>query len=202
MSRSNPILVAAIAVLCAGPALSADDTGEFAIKGAGAQTCAGLLRAYETKSSDLGLYGGWIEGYLTAENRHTDKTYDLAPWQTTESLLALTGSACGKLPPDTRFIDAFYQIERLLVPSRLETKSAAEGIRSGTETLILYTDTIRSMKMRLSEAGFDPGPVDDPFDERTTKALAAFQKSRGLPETGLPDQRSLFDLLMKGEAPE
>ncbi len=47
---------------------------------------------------------------------------------------------------------------------------------------------VRNVEERLMMQGFDPGRVDGVADDRTAGALAAFQRSRGLPETGILDE--------------
>lgn len=41
------------------------------------------------------------------------------------------------------------------------------------------------LEERLSQLGFDPGPVDGIFDEETKKALTLFQQGKGLEATGI-----------------
>jgi peptidoglycan hydrolase-like protein with peptidoglycan-binding domain len=53
------------------------------------------------------------------------------------------------------------------------------------------------MKARLIELGKLQGAADSTFDEATAQALTDFQMDRGLLVTGLPDQQTLFQLLMK-----
>ena len=40
-------------------------------------------------------------------------------------------------------------------------------------------DDVRQLKGALRRLGFDPGPVDAPFDEKTSAAVAAFYKAKG-----------------------
>jgi peptidoglycan hydrolase-like protein with peptidoglycan-binding domain len=46
---------------------------------------------------------------------------------------------------------------------------------------------VEILQVRLSALGFDTGPIDNDFGPKTKAALKAFQKSKGLPETGLVD---------------
>jgi len=52
---------------------------------------------------------------------------------------------------------------------------------------------------RLKAAGFDPGPLDGVFGQRTREALRRYQASRGLPTTGQLDEATR-QLLMRGDA--
>jgi hypothetical protein len=47
---------------------------------------------------------------------------------------------------------------------------------------------VRNLQERLSASGFDPGRFDGVADERSTQALVAFQKSRGLTPNGVLDE--------------
>lgn len=47
------------------------------------------------------------------------------------------------------------------------------------------------IQVLLEEAGFDPGPIDGHWGPRTQRALAAFQRKRGLQASGQPDAATL-----------
>jgi peptidoglycan hydrolase-like protein with peptidoglycan-binding domain len=47
--------------------------------------------------------------------------------------------------------------------------------------------SIRLLQQELKDLGFDPGAVDGVFGSKTIAALKAFQKSKGLPQTGKLD---------------
>lgn len=50
----------------------------------------------------------------------------------------------------------------------------------------------------LEDAGFDPGPSDGIFDPRTRKAIAAYQKQWGFPQTGFLDEVTYVRMLADG----
>jgi hypothetical protein len=183
--------------LAAVPATAADDKGDFAIKGAGLQTCGKFLLAWDKASPDLAQYGGWITGYLTGMNQHVAGTFDAAPWQTTETLLGMTRSVCQNSEPDLRFMEAFNILMRSLLPLRLNALSELEGVRDNDSTLVIYREVLRVAKQRLKAEGFDPGSEDGVFSDQTDTALRAFQTARGLQVTGMPDQQTLFQLFLK-----
>lgn len=191
------VAVIGLAALLAQTAQAADADGKFAIKGAGLQTCKGFLAAWDAGSTDIGLYGGWIDGYMTGLNQFLPQTYDLGPWQTTPTLLGMTRSVCDQSDPEKRFIDAFFDVVRLLQTQTLTQESQAIGVTHDGRSAILYADVITRMKARLIELGKLEGAADQTFDEATAQALTAFQTERGFSVTGLPDQQTLFELLMK-----
>jgi TPR repeat protein len=51
--------------------------------------------------------------------------------------------------------------------------------------------TVREVQRLLARLGFDPGPADGIVGAQTRSAVRAFERSRGLPETGVVDARLL-----------
>jgi hypothetical protein len=47
------------------------------------------------------------------------------------------------------------------------------------------------IQLLLEEAGFNPGPVDGQWGPRTARAMASFQRAKGLPADGEPDAETL-----------
>lgn len=192
------VAVSAVSVLLVGlvtaPLLRAGDTGgNFALKGAALKSCADFTTAWDGKSPDIALYGGWIEGYLTALNQFREATFDLAPWQTTETLLGMTRSVCDQSGPETQFMAAFWIVVRSLQPERLDAGSEATALTQGGQTVVLYAAVAGRIDARLSVLGYETGATSG-FTPQTAQALMQFQADRGLPPTGLPDQKTLFEL--------
>ncbi len=184
-----------VLVLClACPTYAADSNGQFAIKGAGLQTCSALLHSWDNKTNDLALYAGWIDGYLTGMNQHFDDTFDAAPWQTPQTLLGLSRELCRNRDGNEKFMNVFNDLMRDLLPLRLTTKSNATGLSNGSSALVLYTKTIAQIEQRLTSLGYNPGKVDGVYDEQSRKALEGFQGARDIEITGIPDQQTLFAL--------
>lgn len=177
-----------------GAGAAADAAGQFAIKGAGAQTCTAFLASWDAGSPDLALYAGWIDGYLTGMNQTTPDTYDLASWQTAETLMGLVRSVCGAVPGETGFLDAFHEVQRLITPSRLTEVSPLVALVHEGQSTVAYAAVVQRVQARLAALGHAPGPADGTFRPETAAALAEFQATQTLPQTGLPDQRTLFAL--------
>ena len=178
-------------------AFADDENGKFAIKGGGLQSCENFAAAMDSNSQDLALYGGWIEGFVTAQNQHNEMTFDVAPWQTTTTLLELTLSLCNQTDADTRFIDAFAGVFRILFPSRLTTESEVVGISNGEARSIAYVEVLKRIQQVLRDKGFDIPDETGQFDANTIKQLMDFQTGAGLVATGLPDQPTLYTLFFK-----
>ena len=57
-------------------------------------------------------------------------------------------------------------------------------------------EEVKALQQRLIELGFLNGKADGDYGNKTAKAVSAFQKSAGLPETGIADsntQAKLFE---------
>ncbi len=71
-----------------------------------------------------------------------------------------------------------------------------------------YSEASRLLQVALHEAGEDPGTPAKTFGNRTDRALRAFQKKHGLPETGQTDAKTWAALLeaapkaLKGGVPK
>lgn len=196
------IFLLGFAMTFASVAQAADSNGEFAIKGAGVQTCGGLVTAWDENSRDLSLYLGWMDGYLTGMNQHQPDTFDIAPWQNSLTLLGLTKRLCDQSDESTLIIDAFNRLMADFHPARLSEKSDAVGLQSDDQAVVLYTEIVIRMQRRLAALGFDPVTRDGTLDSPTLDALKAYQIDRGLEQTGLPDQNTLFSLFVQQGAPD
>jgi N-acetylmuramoyl-L-alanine amidase len=56
-------------------------------------------------------------------------------------------------------------------------------------------DDVADLQQRLSTLGFDPGRVDGIFGDRTSRALAEFQRNAGLPVDGIAGGATLRELI-------
>jgi peptidoglycan hydrolase-like protein with peptidoglycan-binding domain len=61
---------------------------------------------------------------------------------------------------------------------------------SATPLVSHADDAIHELQVKLTELGYKPGPIDGLWGKSTEQALKAFQKDRGLPETGLFDENA------------
>lgn len=64
-----------------------------------------------------------------------------------------------------------------------------------------YSGFISRVQERLRGLGFDAGPVNGDFGEKTQAALAQFQLSRAIPASGQLDEQTLAELGVKREEP-
>src|SRR5262245_29782094 len=74
------------------------------------------------------------------------------------------------------------------VKARLGAMAGAVAADSGMLGRGSTGDRVRQLQNALAQAGFDVGDIDGRFGPKTTDAVQAFQRARGLPATGVADQ--------------
>lgn len=190
-------LIFACSFAVSNVAYAADENGKFAIKGGGLQTCVKFVEAMDAGSQDVALYGGWIEGFITAQNQQNDDTFDITPWQTTNTLLSLTKAVCEQANEGARFVDGFAGVYRLLFPSRLRTESEPLGLSNGEARSVAYREILKRVQIALRDQGYDIPDEDGNFDQAAIGQLIEYQRSKGLTASGLPDQPTLYSLFFK-----
>jgi peptidoglycan hydrolase-like protein with peptidoglycan-binding domain len=62
-------------------------------------------------------------------------------------------------------------------------------------------EQIRAAQEQLKEAGFDPGPIDGQWGQKTAQAIREYQKSNGLPATGRLDEPTKELLMVERSEP-
>jgi hypothetical protein len=177
-------------------AFSADKEGKFAVKGAGKRDCSNFLEAANKRNTDLYLYGGWLEGYLSSYNQFQTTNYDIVPWQTTELMLTLLQRHC-KNNPEVKFLSAVNSLIKTLYPIRLETENELVRIDVNGAQTYFYVDILKRAKERLKKLNYITGDVTDKFTEQDATAFEQYQKAVGLKVTGIPDQFTLTSLFLK-----
>jgi len=196
--RSVFLAVIGVLGLCMPHAVSAADSdGNFSIKGAGLQSCTAFQEAFDSASPDLGVYVGWVEGYVTANNQTTDGVFDLVPWQDNNTVLRLLYLSCSAAPDETNIIAATTRMLRGLYPARLPEASEAVGYRRGDNVVVLFEEILRRAKLRLAELEYDLDPQEPGLTEQAELAFEAFQADQGIAVTGLPDQATLIRLFFE-----
>ncbi|MCP5466037.1 MAG: peptidoglycan-binding protein [Sinobacteraceae bacterium] len=197
--RKTGIKLAGLALgmsLLAGPVLAADSKGNFAVEGAGAQSCEAFLKAKEKGGNDLAIFAGWIDGYLTGANQHAADTYDFTPWQTVGLLIAALANHCEK-DPKRPFVVAVNNMIGALKAERMQTRSETVRVDVDGHTGLFYKSVIQDAQKRLADEKLFSGQADGSIGKATQDAFRAFQKREGLKETGVPDQATLFKLFVR-----
>ena len=145
-------LNAAIFTSCYSTA--SDKNGNFAIKGIGGVKCSKFITAKDKKDSSYLQFGGWIEGYISASNKNLVDTYDITPWQTSETLAAIIYTA-GKKRPDITFAQVINQLEKQLLAESLKIKSPVIQVSNGKYSVHLpeaiYMKSIKKLTQKFEQ---------------------------------------------------
>ncbi|MDX1654208.1 MAG: peptidoglycan-binding protein, partial [Candidatus Competibacteraceae bacterium] len=120
----------------------ADPEGNFAVKGAGLATCEAFLKERENKSNYYFMFGGWLDGYVTAVNQLVPETFDIAPWESTDALAALIENHCRRNPEDNFFMVA-NALAGTLMRDRLQQSSEPVEASVGDQKVMLYKSVMR-----------------------------------------------------------
>lgn len=203
MTRSALLLLMSLAVAAASfaaPARAADAEGRFALRGVGLATCDQFLKAIEERQENVLLAGGWLEGYLTAVNQFRPDTFNIAPWQNTDTLLTLLKHNCER-NRDQRFFAIVGSMVDFFAKSRLKEQSTPVVAEAGDQKAVVYKEVLQEAQQELIKQGLLDGTADGQFGPKTKTALEEFQKKQNLQVTGLPDQMTLWRLLSESAPP-
>jgi peptidoglycan hydrolase-like protein with peptidoglycan-binding domain len=200
MSRAAWLGCALLSIVL--PAAAGDGTGRFAVKGVGTATCESYVEALKQGGQRAYMFGGWVYGFLTAENRHRQQTFDISAWEDLETLTGYLSHYCEQHPREA-FAQGVISMVEAMQDGRLRESSPPVQIDVAGTRIVLYQEALRRAQQALNDAGHDAGAADGRYTESTHKALQAFQAAQGLPATGLPDQATLHRLLRarQGDAP-
>ncbi|MBT5107401.1 MAG: hypothetical protein HOM25_01850 [Rhodospirillaceae bacterium] len=187
-------------VAWSGSSQAADANKKYKIEGAGVLSCAQYLEARDKKSPMYYRLGGWMNGYMTAVNRYLPDTYALASWQSIDLLLASVAAKC-KEDPTLSFHNVAQLLVGFLYASRLQENSPSLVAKRGEKKAIVYKSILMKAQQQLSDDGFYGGAINGEYDNETGEALLSYQGSKGLSETGLPDQRTLGTMFSKKTLP-
>jgi len=186
--------VCLVTFLTPSQASAADVNGKFTALGAGRAPCSRFVEARQAKSTEYYLFGGWMEGFLSARNQVEEETFSLAPWQSTDLLAGFLADYCAKHPEEP-FITAVRVMAQALQPQRMKESSPTVTLTVGPVRQQFFVEALRRVQSRLKDLGFYKGAVDGDFGKESAAALKAYQQREGIEETGFPDQLSLFKLL-------
>jgi hypothetical protein len=190
------LLTGALVAAATAPAHvgAADSSGHFALRGVGLATCEQFLQAAEERQENVLLAGGWLEGYMTAINQLMPETFDIAPWQNTDTILALVKHNCER-NKDQRFFMVVSAMVEFLAENRLREQTERILAETDEHRVTIYVDILKNVQQTLIDKGLLEGSADGQFGARTRAALKAYQEKENIQVTGLPDQVTLWRLL-------
>lgn len=173
---------------------AADETGGYAVRGAGAQPCSAFVAAITEQTPAVAAHVSWLEGYLSAHNRMTAATFDASPIVASAELAALLRNVCADAP-ELRLETALAQLLAILAPARVTARSEIETVTVDARSAAIRPETLRRMQEALAALGHYTMTPDGRFGPGTEAALRRFQAESGLAETGAPDADTLVRLL-------
>lgn len=159
----------------------------------GLRPCGELIEAHEADKTLYAAFGVWIGGYLTAANAYEADTFDLTPWQPVELATAQITIACKQQEKATiAAVTASYV--QYLKAGRLTENSPLIRLRAGERAMFIYRVVLDDIRARLEANGASITDPEGEYGNSFGKAVLAYQSANQLPETGLPDTRTLTRL--------
>lgn len=165
-----------------------DQNDRYAVKGPGNLNC-GTFADLDPGHEHVRDVGVWMAGYFTAYNRLIRDTYDMLPWQTPGTLLALAAQYC-RANPEAKLNDAAVELVTYMSPRRMTEEAPGVVLRSGDSVTVLYAPIVQEVHDALTAAGLEVGPDAEDLEA----ALKAYQTAQGIPVSGIPDQATLLKL--------
>lgn len=199
MMRNIAIAVGALALTASvsSGAIAATTAGKFAVRGVGSDRCEAVSAAFKNKDgAAVGRYAAWTMGYASAFNRLVTNTFDAVPMKDARGLLAITLTVCNANPKG-QFESATFQVLRALGPLRLTGESPLVTLTSDGKTHELHEETVRLVEIRLKALKFYSNAPTGKTSPQLTSAIKAFQQSKKLAASGLPDMATLIQLVQE-----
>ena len=185
------LVVVAAVVLAPGAASASDKEGNYFVRGFGSQSCERYLEERKAESPAYLFFREWANGYVTAYSQFGADTYDAAADFDLEAISGLLQVFCNG-NKKANFATAVYAVTRELHKYRIVGKSPVANIDAGKNKIQVFEETVKRVQQTLKQQGIYKGEVDGKFGKSTAAAISAYQKRKKLPETGVPDRRTLL----------
>ena len=195
-SLASSLALAAAVFSSTVPAFAADRTGEYSVRGAGAQRCAAYVEAVEGNKPELGAYVGYIDGALTATSRLTPNVFDVNPFILPGSFAAIVMNIC-KATPDRLFDIAVRAGIEAITRARVANTSPVLEMVVEPNRMNLRSETLRAVQARLKTLNLFRGEPDGRWGPATQDALKRYQEANRMPVTSLPDPDTVLALLVR-----
>ncbi|MEN3975876.1 peptidoglycan-binding domain-containing protein [Emcibacter sp. SYSU 3D8] len=173
---------------------AADSKGNYIVRGIGARPCSDYMAAVGKSATDVMPYMSWMEGYLTGINRLQAQTFDVSPVTEAAIVGQMVRNYC-TTQPTLRFETAVAQLMNFFAPYKVTAQSQLVEVTVGDARAALRQSTLKWMQEKLKAQGQFTGTPDGLYGNTTKTALIAFQKAAKIPETGVPDARTLVQFI-------
>jgi hypothetical protein len=194
--RTSAVAALLIAALATSDAHASDPKGNYIVRGIGARPCSDYMAAVGKTAQDVVPYISWMEGYLTGINRLQPQTFDVSPVTEAAIVGQMVRNYCST-QPTLRFETAVAQLMNFFAPYKVPEQSQLVEVTVGDGRAALRQSTLKWMQERLKAQGLFTGTPDGLYGVSTKTALMAFQKANKIPETGVPDARTLVAFIQK-----
>lgn len=175
------LMAASLAGLSHAPAYAADDEGNFAVRGIGAQNCGAVVDAIN--SADAAARGSlvralstWLGGYLTYANRVIEGRFDAVPFVADVDVLAVVVDRCEDVP-DATFETAASDILSALAPAGTKSIASVADLES---SVALREPTVVALQQALIDQGYLDGNADGKVGSRTREAVESFNSDNAI----------------------
>jgi len=175
-------------------AYSADDKGQFAVRGVGLINCALFNHERATQDKIYLMTSAWVDGYVSGINQYSTNTYDLLSFESSELLMSILSEHCKKNPQDPVFGVVRKLFEKIKHDSLLSL-SRKISIEKGERKVLLYVEFIKRVQQKLTKLKLYNDDINGIYSKSTEEAIKAFQLSIDFNPTGFPDQLTLWKLI-------
>lgn len=199
MFRHSSLACALFAGLfAAAPASAADSNGNFAVHGAGSQSCAQYITAVDGQADnqEVLIYVSWAQGYLSSLNRLQQNAFDVLPISGANDIAVLLARIC-RQNQEVPYANAVLRLARAFAPMQIATDSPTIELTRGDTTVRVRKAALAMVQQYLKDSGRYGGNVDGVFGERTAEAITEFQGEAEVPQTGLPDLNTFAAILAR-----
>lgn len=194
--RKVGVLSISLLILSGVAARASDAQHQFAVHGAGAETCQQMMDSVRQDHAAVPLVASWIFGYLTAVNRLTPDRFDVMPFVDPQTILDAVYAECERNPTRTLEVVTTTFLNAV-AKAGVRTDSPVVTAEVAGKQIKIRAETLTAMQSALAAMGRYDGKLDGMFGPKLEAALRAYQRQEKLPETGLPDASTLLHLLVE-----
>ncbi len=194
--RTTAAAALIIGAMAAQSAQASDPKGNYIVRGIGARPCSDFMAAVSKSAQEALPYVYWMEGYLTGINRLQPQTFDVSPVTEAAIVSQMVRNYCSA-QPTLRFETAIAQLMNFFAPYKVAEQSQLVEVTVGDARAALRQSTLKWMQEKMKAQGLFAGNPDGLYGSTTKDALLKFQKAAKIPETGVPDARTLVTFIQK-----